>query len=286
MLFTHVSAKLPSLRTCFALICSCVLLASTAFAEREHVYNVNELMGDGSSGRVWRQWEQNVGNDRVSRVYVRLRKKSGGGDTYVNLRFKSGGTFENGKRVYLKDNGSHEFGWIVNDSPNGRPLLLNVYKGEVVVEQVRVIFSKGASSSSSHVKNTRPSHFPKPRRLPENYNEGRDLAVQGDGLQRCRGADRIRRPRIEIGEVRPSGGLFSGKYRINGEIFGACIEEAGYFERTRLKDEFEIPLTDRARRYPFSIQVRSGRRGEIRVYNIEGDEDTIEVDELIQDFNR
>ena len=90
---------------------------------------------------------------------------------------------------------------------------------------------------------------------------------------------RFRRPRIEIHKVKQSGGFFSGKYRISGSVQGACIEEAGYYESGRLKERFEIPMTDSFKRHEFQIRVKSGKRGEIRVYAADGSEDIIEVDQ-------
>ncbi len=247
-------------------------------------YNINAVIGDGSSGRPFNQWVQALKEGPVSTVSITISKKSGGNDAYVNLRFKGGGTFENGRRVAVGNN-EQTVTWRVNgERPNGRPLILNAYKGSFYVKNAVVKFQGGGGSSAAVERPTKPR--PKPRPIPGRPNDNIDN-VDKEALALCRDPNkRIRRPRIELDRVKPSGGLFSGKYRISGMITGQCIEEAGYFEGSRIKDKIDIPLNDRFDRHEFSFQVRGGRRGEIRVYAVDGSEDTIEIDEEIKDYER
>ena len=262
-------------------------LSSGAFADQgRDKFAVNQILSDGKDGRVWRQWRQGIRNEGVQNVVVVLRRINGGNDTSVNLRYGDGPTFEN-KQFYLTDNNIKSVSFNVGGAaPNGQPLVLNAYKGEVQVSNI-VVNYVGAAAPQRHSGHTRWGEG-KYNSKPGMSRPGRDAydnraSNENAAVRRCRSLDRIRRPRIEIGRVKPSGGLFSGKYRINGSVYGACIEEAGYFERGRLKDEVQIPLDDRYTRREFSFQVRSGRSGEIRVYTIDGREDIVDVDELIKE---
>ena len=232
-------------------------------------FNIGKTIGDGKKGRAFSKVVQSVSNSPLKTVYVRLRKTKGGSDAYVNMRLRGEGTFENGRRIYLKDNDEREISFNAGGvTPGGKDLVLNAYNGEFHVVDIRVEHSSRQTSSASI--NTAPTSATNAR------NETAALA-------RCREAF-IRRPRVEVGDVRKSGGVFSGKYRIEGAIAGTCIEEAGYYEKGRLKQAFNVPLTDRFSRQEFSIRVRGGKRGEIRVYTIDGRDDVVSVDELISDL--
>lgn len=289
------------------LISICVLLPMSALAEprgsslgggrlqANETFRVGQVLGDGKSGRAYAKWSQRIQDRGVESVMAVVRRQSGGNGTYVNLRYGDDSTFENGKRVYLKDNRSQSVSWNVGgQAPGGRPLVLNAYDGEVVLESVEVRYQGGSSSPAITPPQNPFTPGPKPIPRPghnyddddDNYHGGGYSSAESadpEALSRCRRAHDLRRPRIELGDMRPSGGLFSGKYKVRGNILGNCIEEAGYYENGRLKEKFEIPLNDRFQRKEFSVTVRSGRNGEIRVFNTRGDDDSIEVDREIQD---
>lgn len=254
------------------------ILVSTSWSDD---FSVGYVIGDGKGGRQFRQWTQPVAEKTVKSVTVTLRRHSGGKDTFVNLRFgRDGHTFENGRRVYLNDNSTQRVTWNVNQAPGGEPLVLNAYQGEVYLELAQVIYDQQTNSIR------RPP--PIRPQIPGNYQGSvNDPVIQQDAqdereaLRRCR-YDRPRRPRIEITRLKPTGSLFSGKYKLEGSIYGNCIEEAGYFEYGRLKEEIEIPLDDRFTRKEFEIRVRSGNRGTIRAYTTDGKEEEIDIDQEIQ----
>lgn len=255
-------------------------------------FAVNRVIGDGKSGRVFQRWEQRIDERPVESVTVALRKERGGDDTFVNLRFGSGETFENGKREYLRGGGAKSVTWRVDGrEPDGQPLVLNIYNGEATVERVEVRYADAARPQATIGQPFSTGSQPRPRadnndRDEDNGNDSyqpRDSDDDAGAIERCRRTRKLRRPRIETGRLRQSGGLFSGKYRLEGSIYGSCIEEAGYFEDGRLKEQFRFPLDDRHQRREFEVQVRSGRNGEIRVFNTRGDEESIAIDELIKD---
>lgn len=262
------------LATSFILL---ILFAEGVIAQSQDNFTPNIKIGDGSGGRVWAQWRQTVRELPIEEVGVRLRRVSGGNDAYVNLRYDGGQTFENGKRVYLKDGGVKNISWDISGiSPRGKQLVLNIYKGEAVIEAVSVKYKAPflKPNTSSGGLTSKPLPMKRPIRPTED-----DFTIDQAAAQECR-ENYTRRPRIEVGDSRPSGGLFSNKSRIKGNILGACIEEAGYFESGVLKDKFSIPYTSRFKRYPFEIQARTGRNGEVRVYTTQGDEVRIRVDEV------
>lgn len=262
-------------------------------------FPVRQSFSDGKGGRPFRKWIQQLANRPVQRVSVVCRLQSGGSG-FINLRFgENGNTFEGGKREYVRGGGLSTYSFdVAGETPEGRPLVLNAYDGEVYVESVEVIYADRGGYDS------RPPYDPRDRdeyrnddryddRHHDRYNDGRynddryndgryndGRNDSGGGSEACRSA-RVRPPRIEVGRVKPSGGLFSGKYKIEGSVFGACIEEAGYFEQGKLKEPIQFPLTDRFDRQEFSFTVRSGRGGEIRAYTSDGREEVVPVDELI-----
>ena len=266
-----------------------ILIATPSFSESPRRDNfvripVNQKIGDGSNGRPFAKWVRGIDNRKVEKISFTIQRLQGGKDSYVNLRFEGGDTFGGGKRFSsISSVSAKTYEVEVNESPNGKPLIMTAYNGEFNLVDVTIIYN---SAKTFLPLTERPRDWPSPRPLPG------DSQVSGgtedpNALAYCRDRDnRIRKPRIEIGEIESRGGLFSSKYKITGEVFGACIEEAGYFEKTRLKDKFEIPLSDRTKRYPFEVRVKSGKRGEIRVYTVDGNEEIIDVDEMILEFQR
>lgn len=255
-------------------------LSDAAAGGGKQKFPVNLVLSDGKGGRVWRQWRQQIPEKNVQSVSVVLSRVSGGNDTFVNLRYGSGQTFENGKQIFLQDNSTKTVSWNVGGvPPRGQPLVLNAYKGEVKVISVTVDY---VSSGQPY----RPRQ-PKPPRVEEpdvdEYEEDDDeLSAEERAMERrCQRLRRVRAPRIEIGKLKPTGGLFSGKYRAEGSMYGACVEEAGYFENGRLKEEVRFPITDSYKRKEFSFKVRTGRNGELRIYTVTGAEDTVSIDEEI-----
>lgn len=290
------------------------LLPITSFADNRDEFSVGKEIGDGKNGRRFGNWTQSVREDPIESVTVSLRRSSGGNDTYVNLRFQGSGTFENGRRVYLTDTRDQSITWNVGGkSPQGRPLVLNAYNGEVQVDRVAVAFSGGNSRGNSAGDWTQPPRDNNNARPPfgspygnqydssrnpdrnndDRYNDNRYGNNNGwdshsndpQAAEYCRDPrKRVRRPRIEISDIESTGGLFSGKYKIRGEVFGECIEEAGYYESGRLKEKFQVPFSDRADRTEFTLKVRSGERGEIRAYTTDGNDERIDVDQEIQEY--
>lgn len=291
--------RFAQLRNAFPLILALLICCgawSPVLADDSEFFNVQTVVGDGSDGRIYRKWEQQIHEERVRSVEVTLQRKSGSKDTYVNLRFGDGMTFENGKRVQLGDSSERTVSWNVDGrKPEGKPLVLNAYKGEVEVRSVRVHFM-GGDGSRLGGSQPRPIPRPKPIRPADDVDysgsgsdshfggqhSGQQSAGSGDDAarDRCRYA-RYQRPRIEIDEVKDSGGLFSGKYKVRGSISAACVEEAGYYERGKLKERIEFPLDDRFQRQEFEVKVKSGKGGELRVLTSDGSDDRIDIDDAL-----
>jgi len=75
----------------------------------------------------------------VASVTAVVQRIGGGADTFINLRYgRDGHTFDGGKRVFLKDGRTHQVHWNVNESPHGRQLVMNAYKGTVRVVSVEI----------------------------------------------------------------------------------------------------------------------------------------------------
>lgn len=319
----------------FTLLIVSILPIRAHAGDGSEEFTVGSVIGDGKSGRRFAKWSQKIAEKNIDSVTVFLRKQSGGDDTYVNLRFGDGATFENGRRVYLRDNGEQDVTWRVGGkTPQGLPLVLNAYNGEVAISRVVVSYARGSESTSgdrSSEWDQDPrgpnSSYPRPpldnnydnryddSRNPDRYgNDNRygDNRYDNDNrygnnngyshgqgysnsnrpndsaaAEYCRDPrKRIRRPQIEISEIEPTGGLFSGKYKVRGSIFGQCVEEAGYYESGRLKEEIQVPYSDRADRIEFKVKARSGQFGEIRVYTTDGSDDSIDIDQEIQSYQQ
>ena len=268
-----------------------------AAENRQHIkdfFRLGYILADGKDGRVFRNWKQHVAERPIESISVSLRRVSGGDKVYVNLRYLGGKTFENGRRFYLRSDKTQTVSWNVdNEEPKKRPILLNAYKGDVFVEWVRISYQKNfsrpdrlsprpakpSSILSSGQGSNRPSD---PKDKDEYVHEKKsDQAAR----RRCRN-QRVRQPRFEIIKLKPSGGFFSNKFRVEGIVFGACIEEAGYYEYGRLKKMFNIPLKDRYGRYEFSLRVRTGRQAELRAFTTNGRESLILVDEELLNRHR
>lgn len=280
----HLTMK-TAIKLTISLVFFGLFLTEISIAQNQDNFTPNLTIGDGSDGRIWSQWRQSVRELPIEEIAIKLRKTKGGDEAFVNLRFEGGQTLESGKREYLKDNNTQNLTWVIGgESPRGKQLVLNAYKAEVFVEAVRVKYrapilppsSSGGSISgpdddNDDIQPTKP-----------NSPATDDYALDPNIARECKG-QYFRRPRIEVEEARPSGGLFSDKQKISGNVIGACIEEAGYFESGRLKERIDIPYTSSFKRYEFRIGVRTGRNGELRVYTTQGDEERVSIDELVQD---
>lgn len=237
---------------------------------------VNQTIGDGKNGRSFAKWTYSPENRPIESISIVMSRVNGGEDTFVNLRFEGGEALENGKRVHVRGGKSLTTGtWTVSgQQAKGRPLALNAYNGEVRVGRVTINYQGAAAdnqqqSSSGYTLGNHPFG-----------GSGQTAAADRADEEYCR-HERVRPPRLEISDMRATGGLFSGKYRVYGEIFGQCIEEAGYYERGRLKQKFDVPFDSRYARTEFETKVESGKDGEIRVLTSDGREDRILIDEEI-----
>ena len=290
-----------TLRLLSAVFALTVLLPLHAIAENTDVFHDKLEISDGKDGRPWNQWSRAVGSETVLRVFATVKKVSGGNDTFINLRWANGSAFENGKQVFLRDNKPFTAQWSVNQRANGRPLVLNAYKGVVAILNIKVVYSDELSSGNtggqaidgrrkySTGNRHRPSDYQgRPTHLPRNTNPHTGISVSSNrphtndqqALRLCQRGN-YSTPNLEIHRSKTSGRMFSGKYRIKGSIAGSCIEEAGYYENGSLKQKFEIPYSARFQRREFEVQVRSGRQGEFRVYTTNGASNSIDIDSFL-----
>jgi hypothetical protein len=258
-----------------------LLLPSTTMAKQPRMetvtVGVNQTIGDGKDGRPYSKWTFQPENYPIMNIAITARRTSDSKETYLNLRIKGQQTFEGGKREYLRNTNDTVLTWNTGGKATGnKPIELNAYGGEVYISKATITYAKMNTlpSNSAFQSNT----VVQPMLQEQVNNEGNNDSVSSEKCSNTR----IRRPRIELGRLKQSGGLFSGKYKINGSIFGACIEEAGYYEEGRRKQEFEVGHSDRAQRTEFSVKVRSGRNGEIRVYTSDGNIERVNVDDEIQ----
>ncbi|RMD87390.1 MAG: hypothetical protein D6808_01515 [Candidatus Dadabacteria bacterium] len=249
-----------------------ILLAVSAAAEQVHV---GVTVGDGSGGRVFRKWNYSPKERAISSVAITLRRVSGGNSCFVNLRYGSGGhTFDNGKRVYLRDSKRRTVRWNVGGAaPNGRPLVLNAYHCEVRVETADISYV-GENNSTSKEEDITPISR-NPRDFPSIPRQGKAA------YKRCRKLFRISPPRVDVGRIKPAGNIFGNKVKVIGSLYGQCVQEAGYFEYGRLKQRIDFPISDIFQRREFTIYGRKNRRGEIKIYTIDGQEDSVFIDEAM-----
>ena len=129
-------------RRAFLVALPAVACALPALAKKDKVeqYKPNTVISDGKNGRRWGQFNQTLPEKAYYQAKVQMKRVSGGNDTYVNLRFgRDGQTLDGAKRVYLKSNDIVEETWTFDRTvPNGKPLILNAYNGEVEVLRVLV----------------------------------------------------------------------------------------------------------------------------------------------------
>lgn len=129
-------------RRAFLFALPVVACALPALAKKDKVeqYKPNSVISDGKKGRRWGQFNQTLPEKSFYQAKVQMKRVSGGDDTYVNLRFgRDGQTLDGAKRVYLKNDQIVEETWTFDRTvPNGKPLILNAYNGEVQVLRVLV----------------------------------------------------------------------------------------------------------------------------------------------------
>ena len=93
---------------------------------------------------------------------------------------------------------------------------------------------------------------------------------------------KIQSPRIDVSRIQAVGSLFAGHFKVEGSVAGLCVEEAGYYEKGKLKERIQFPLSDQYKRLDFNVRVRTGERGEIRVFTSDGLDQTISVDQAVR----
>lgn len=116
-------------------------IPAEAKKDKKEMFEPDLVCGDGKDGRRWGQFNQILPDYNYYEVRVKMRRVSGGDDTFVNLRFgRDGKTLDGGKRVYLRDDKVVEEVWRFDHiRPGNTPLILNAYKGEVEVIRVLAI---------------------------------------------------------------------------------------------------------------------------------------------------
>jgi len=223
---------------------------------------VDYSISDGKDGRIFKQWHQYIGEKPVRSIDIKVRRESGSRDTYLNLRFGNGATFENGKRAQV--DGTQTVSWNVGgEKSNGQELVLNAHNGEVFIESVRVNFDSDPQYSSR-----------KPEREKIDDDSDKPSDVDPNAYNNCRTLYRIGRPIIEINRVKPTGNIFSGDQKVEGSIYAQCVQEAGYYESGRLKERIDFSLNDRFNRKEFNLRSSQNQNGEIRVYTTDGQQET------------
>ncbi len=248
--------------------------------ENELVFTNRQSIGDGKNGRTWSQWKKDVGDKRIGKVTVIARRQRGK-NVYLNLRFGNGRTLDNGKRESLVGNDQQTLSWNVGGQrSSGEPLVLKVYNGKALIESVSVEVLPELPKPKpkpAAVQNSQPAPAPVARQSREERRNSLDPEARSG----CERRESLRRATIEVAKVKESGGLFSGKRRVAGSIKAACVEEAGYYENGQLVSSFDLPFQNRFSRSQFEVQVRSGKNGEFRVLTYDGNEEVLNVDEII-----
>lgn len=94
----------------------------------------------------------------------------------------------------------------------------------------------------------------------------------------------IRRPRVDVYDIKSRGNIFGSKYRVRGSIEGTCISEAAYFESGRSVEPIQIITTPEFRRFEFEVTINGDdrRSPEIRAYATNGERDEIDLGRLVE----
>jgi hypothetical protein len=159
-------------------------------------------------------------------------------------------------------------------------LVIKVYNGRALIESVKVEVlpePPKPEPKPAAVQNSQPAPAPVARQSREERRNSLDPEARSG----CERRESLRQATIEVSKVKESGGLFSGKRRVSGNIKAACIEEAGYYENGQLVSSFDLPFQNRFSRSQFEVRVRSGKSGEFRVLTYDGHEEVLNVDQII-----
>lgn len=90
--------------------------------------------------------------------------------------------------------------------------------------------------------------------------------------------DNLAPPKVFVYKVRRTNIPPYDRVRVSGTIEGACLAEAGYFERGHLEKKVAVKTTRDFERINFTVEVRPQVAPEIRVYNTVGDSDVYRVE--------
>jgi hypothetical protein len=90
------------------------------------------------------------------------------------------------------------------------------------------------------------------------------------GLSACsrRGVRGIPAPRVEIEDRRRTEQKSGSTLFVQGFVEGECLATAGLYVDGVLKESFTVHTQPAAKRFPFSVALQLGTRGEIRVYTV------------------
>jgi hypothetical protein len=80
----------------------------------------------------------------------------------------------------------------------------------------------------------------------------------------------IAAPRIEINQ--------QNKSRVTGTIEGVCIVDAAFYEESGNKQSISVSTMPQYKSFEFSISLRPGKGGKIRVHNSHGDDAEYEIE--------
>lgn len=274
-----------------------IFVSPASAQEAGYVFTEPRIIGDGQDGRLWRQEKISYPQGKELRgVEAKIRLRHGSRSAYMNARFEGKGTLEDGKRVKLRRGQTVHAAWNIRPEEsldakkNRRSLVFNIYGGEAIIEEVRLVTSESEATREPSLRPEQESNSSNDFLRGSSASSSQDFSDNQLDLERCeklgnrRGS--FRRPKFELGRIRGSSSLFSGKYRLSGVITGACIEDAAYFEQGRRVKEFEIPFSSRFQRHSIDATVRGGRRGEIRILCYDGSQEVIEVDRMIRSSRR
>lgn len=169
-------------RTVIAAIGACLVLGALGVQAREVVLHPNTTTT---------QWRTRLQEDPIEAMHVWVRRASGDSGTYFNMRFgREGHTFD-GRRVYLKGNGTVKASWALNGRrPDGKELIMNSYNGRVHLERVVVVFRSGRQSEHyydrSNDRYNRDSRYDRDDRYDSRYRSSDRSRNRYDDYDRYR----------------------------------------------------------------------------------------------------
>ena len=106
---------------------------SVTTAEAEQKFKPNVVISSQTG-----KWKQAINEKPVKKIDCQVVRVSGGDDTFINFRFGDDGkTFPNGQRFQVTKSDRMKFSVPGNGiQPNGKPLVINAYKGSVKITHV------------------------------------------------------------------------------------------------------------------------------------------------------